>query len=564
MIQTLPSLQTAALEGDVERSVALTEELQDHADSARSAGTDPVWKAAGLIPFVGQNFTAVSEVAVSADDVMDRAVAPLVRQFDSLDWDSLTPRDGRIDVTPLEEVSPTLTSASNTLQLSYERLNGIDRSRLLPQISEPLQQAVDAMDDARQALSSAAAAAEVLPPMLGADGPRTYMVLIQNSAEIRATGGIPGAYALIRTDGGAIELVGQGSATEMGRFNPPLDVDPQQAQIYSSRLGGFLQSANLTPDFPTVAQTAKAMYEERNEGQRVDGVLAMDAVVLSKLLGVTGPVELDDIDDPLVEQLISQTALPEFLNTDNVVDTLLSDVYSEIEEPEFQDIYFAAVAGEVFSTLSEGAGDNAGLIDALTQSTEEHRLYLWSNVSDEQAVIASTQLAGAATGPTKGGASFGVYFNDGTGAKMDYYVERTVELIQSCSPDDVREYTAQVTLTNTAPADAATSLPRYVTGGAVFGVPEGHVRTNVVAYGPAQAAVAGARIDGAEVPLGSFLHGNRPVGVVTTELAPGESVTVDLAFTNVVQTDDPVLSVTPTIQPVSDVVQPTQVDASCG
>jgi hypothetical protein len=562
-IETLPQLQTAVLEGDVERSVALTTELQDYVDTARSAGTDPVWKAASLIPLIGRNFTAITEVAVTADDVVDRAVAPLIRQFDTLDWDSLTPTDGRIDVAPLEQISPTLTSAANTLQLSYERLNGLDRTGLLPQIAEPLGQAVEAMDDARHALSSAASAAEVLPPMLGADGPRSYLVLIQNSAEIRATGGIAGAYALISTDGGSIELVDQGSAGELGRFNPPLAVDPQQEQIYSSRLGGFFQSANLTPDFPTVARTTKAMWEQRNEGRNIDGVIALDAVVLSKMLGITGPVELDDIDDPVVASLIGQTALPTSLTTENVVPTLLSDVYAEIERPDLQDIYFAAVAGEIFSTLTEGEGDYAGLVDVLTQSSDEHRLYVWSNNSNEQNVIATTTLAGAATGPLKGGAAFDIYFNDGTGAKMDYYVQRTVQIVRSCSTGEYQNYTLRVTLTNTLSGDAAEALPAYVTGEGVFGVPPGSVRTNTIGYGPAQGALSSGRINDEDVPLGSFLHGNRPVGVVTTELAPGETATVELAFTNIVQTDDPTLSVTPTIQPTQDVVLPNNFTASC-
>lgn len=42
--------------------------------------------------------------------------------------------------------------------------------------------------------------------MLGADGERSYLLLIQDNAEIRATGGIPGAFAELRTDGGRLEL----------------------------------------------------------------------------------------------------------------------------------------------------------------------------------------------------------------------------------------------------------------------------------------------------------------------------------------------------------------------
>jgi hypothetical protein len=559
----LPTLQTELTSGNGEAAQRSLGELRDHTAAARDAGTDPLWKAASIIPILGPNFSAITEVTVSADDVVNRAVAPMLDSFDSLNWDSLSPTDGRIDVSPLQAVAPTLSGAANTVQLSYERLGNIDRNRLLPQVSAPLVEVIDSMDKARQALNSASSVAEVLPPMMGASGPRTYLILIQNSAEIRATGGISGAFAVIRTDNGAIDLVGQGSANDIGRFNPPLDVDPQQVQIYSTRIGGFFQSANLTPDFPTVAQTTKRMWENRNEGTTIDGVIALDAVVLSNILRATGPVELDELDDAALSLLIEQTGLPVSLTADNVVPTLLSETYARIEEPALQDEYFAAVGARVFSALADGQGDSAGLVDAIRASSEEHRLYVWSNVSAEQDVIGGTALGGAVTGPSKGGTAFDVYFNDGTGAKMDYYVRRTVQILPSCSYNGYRGFAVRVTLTNTAPADAAESLPAYVTGAGAFGVPPGIVRTNVVGYGPAQSALGTGTVDGKELPVGSYLHGNRPVGVLTAELGPGESTTVEFSFINVAQETEPVLTVTPTVQPLTAVVTPYDPGQGC-
>jgi hypothetical protein len=559
----LPRLQTELVSGDGAAAQQSLDELQAHTTEARHAGTDPVWRAVSILPILGPNFSAITEVTVSADDVVKQAVAPMLGKFDSLDWDSLTPTQGRIDVAPLQEVSPTLIGAARTTQLSYERLEDIDREQLFPEVATPLLQAIDTMDGARRALNSAAAAAEVLPPMLGADGPRTYLVLIQNSAEIRATGGISGAYALIRTDEGVIELVGQGSAADLGRFEPPIEVDPEQEQIYSSRLGTFFQSTNLTPDFPTVATTTKAMWERRNPGSGIDGVIALDAVVLADILEATGPVDLTASEDRALVDLIAPSGLPTSLTSENVVPTLLSDVYARIEDPAVQDVYFASVAGQVFSALAEGQGDSAGIVDALRKSSEEQRLYVWSDVPAEQDIIGPTALGGRITGPSKDGAAFGVYFNDGTGAKMDYYVERTVQIIGSCTNDGSREYTVRVTMTNTAPADAAESLPAYVTGAGAFGVEPGTVRTNVVGYGPERAALGTATVDAAEVPVASFIHDDRPVGVITTELAPQETTIVDLPFVDVPQEDEPAVSITPTVQRLQDVLQATDLGPGC-
>lgn len=162
-----------------------------------------------------------------------------------------------------------------------------------------------------------------------------------------------------------------------------------------------------------------------------------------------------------------------------------------------------------------------------------------------------------------GGAAFGAYFNDGTGGKMDYYVRRTVQLQRECTADGLLQYTLKATLTNAAPADAAESLPAYVTGGGAFGVPAGSVQTNFVGYGPEQAQLQTARVNGEPVPLGSHRHGGRPVGLVTTTLAPGQTATVEVDFSNVIQQSEPELDVTPTIQPISEVVMPLEGDSAC-
>jgi hypothetical protein len=560
----LPELQAAVVERDTEHISEVTARLQEHTTVARRAGTDPIWKAAGLIPFIGPNFKAVSEVTVSADDVVNRAVAPMVDTLAALDWNSLTPVDGRIDTAPLADMAPAISAAATTVELSYGRLEGIDRSELLPQIAAPLEDAVEALGGARGPINGASRASKLLPSLLGAEGSRNYLVLVQNSAEIRATGGISGALAVLTVDDGRISLTDQGSASELGRFDPPLAVDPEQEKIYSSRMASFMQSVNITPDFPTAASTAQRMWEDRHPDSRIDGVIALDPVVLANILWATGPVELGDFGDPAVDALLAETSLPAALDSTNVVPTLLSDVYAQIEEPALQDEYFAAVAGKVFGALTDVQGDGTQLIEALVTSADQGRLYLWSATSEEQDLLAETDLAGAALGPTVGGAAFGVYFNDGTGAKMDYYVRRTVQLVKTCPDDGYSLYTVKVTLTNTAPADAAASLPEYVTGGGAFGVDPGRVKTNTVSYGPAQALLQQARINGTDVPVGSFAHGNRPVGILTTELGPGETTTIEMDFSKVVQDTEPVLDITPTVQDPADVLLPPEGLRSCG
>jgi hypothetical protein len=296
---------------------------------------------------------------------------------------------------------------------------------------------------------------------------------------------------------------------------------------------------------------------ERKTGEQLDGVLSMDPVALSYVLNATGPVK---INEPPLKAIAG--GLPVELTAKNVVPTLLSNVYSSIADPNMQDAYFAGVAQEIFSKISAGSGDTKKLIDGLARGASEGRVLLWSGTPGEEAVISGYPVAGSVAGRGISPSQFGVYFNDGTGAKMDYHVKRTVQLLEQCPANGYSEVKVRITSTNTAPKDAATSLPEYVTGGGAFGVEAGSVQTNVIAYGPVQANVETAFVAGKKTGFASNRHSGRPVGSVTVLLAPGETSTVDFTFGKIVQHAEPELSVTPTVQALEDVVLPT-VPAKC-
>lgn len=538
-------------------SATLTQ-LKTHTSAAKQAADDPIWTLASTFPWLGANFGAVAEVARSAEDVTTLGLTPLVHVYSSLDWDRLAPSSAGTDLKPLQAAAPSVTAAAHAVRTSAARLDEIDADGLLPMVAEPLTEAREQLEGVTGALDAAATASQLIPDMLGSKEPRQYLLMIQNNAESRASGGIPGALAVLNADGGSLTLTSQSSATDLGAASPNIAVDAEQQHIYSSRLGKFMQDVNLTPDFPTAAKTAQSMWE-RKTGQRVAGVISIDPVALSYVLQATGPVRISSTEP----SLLARTGLPAELNGKNVVKTLLSDVYAKIEQPKLQDAYFAGVAQEIFETLSQGTGDAKALLAGISHGVEEGRILIWSSASDEQALIAKYPISGSIAGPSVAPAQFGVFFNDGTGAKMDYYVQRRVQLVRQCAKDGYEQTTVRVSSTNTAPADAATALPAYVTGDGIYGVPPGSVRTNIATYGPALANIEMATIGGKRTDFAPYLHGNRPVGMVSVQLAPGETQTLEFTFSKIVQHAEPSVFVTPTAQNVEDVILPTQ-NSDCG
>lgn len=543
-------LKTQMTNGKIAESREILGDIKDHTRSALSGVRDPLWQLSSGMPLVGTNFAAVSELAEAANSVASEAAEPLLNTFDPLTSGLLTPKGGGIDLRIFSSAAPNIVTAARTTDAVTTRLEAVDRSNLLTQIANPLDEVLQLLHSVRGPLNEAARLSGPLPEMLGSVEPRNYLILIQNNAELRATGGLAGALAVIRVDHGKIEMTAQTTASALGKFVPPIPVDPEQEHIYSNKLGKQVSGANLTPDFPTAAQTAKSMWETRF-GTSIDGVIALDPIVLSHLLRATGPLHLDSGQNTGLP-----TSLSTALTADNVTKVLLSDTYTTLDYTD-QDKFFAEAAKSVFAALTSGKAPGAELLNALAQSAVEDRLKVWSSREQEQRVLSSSAIGGSVlAGPDATPGSFGVFFNDGTGSKMDYYVRHTVQLVHECAVGGYGQTTVKVTLTNDAPIDAATSLPAGVTGGGAYGVPPGVVQTNVVAYGPPEAHVNTAIVNGTKSDFAPFIHGNRPVGVVSIRVAPGETRTLEFLFSEVSMQTQSHVVVTPTVQDVKDVVVP--------
>jgi len=527
-------VKTAIGSGDLPAAERAASQLSDRTRQAASLTSDPVWLTAEAVPWLGPNLTAVRTAAAASESVATRVVQPLVAAGEGVDLRALAIKDGRVDLAPIVKAQPAVAKARTAFIAARASVAAIDTGALVNPVAGGIDRLRDVLGTAAPEMDAIANAAKLLPAMLGADGPRDYLLAAQNPAELRATGGLIGAIALVHADQGAVTLVKQSAGTSIGPWTAPIADVPSATQgLYGPLVGRYLQDANLTPDFPLAAATASWMWTTTNGG-KVDGVIAVDPVVLSGLLTATGPVTLPSGDR---------------LTSSNAVTLLLSDVYKRYSEPAQQDAFFASAATAVFDRLSSGQANAKKLVSALAAAGESRRVLIWSAHSDDQKVLGQTTLAGGLPHSDLSNAGIGVYFNDATGAKMDYYLGTSVAAGAAvCRADGKPSTVVRVTLTNRAPADAATALPAYVTGAGTYGVSPGSIRTRVSVYGPSGGLLAATQSDGANYSTVAGVDRGRPVSLFTVELAPGESRTVTVQFLNQ-QQSSPNLSVvtTPTL-----------------
>jgi hypothetical protein len=488
-------------------------ELQLETRAARSDTRDPVWRLAAHTPTAGDDLAAVRTVASALDDLAHDGLPPLVETAGTLDVGAVTPKDGRIDLARLQRAAPRLAAANAALSRARDRIAAIAVDGLVGPIKAAVVGLLDDLDSALDTTATAARCAALLPPMLGAGGPREYLVLFQNLAEVRATGGMPGAYVVVRADLGRISIVDQGTAAGLKPFNRPvLKLATSDRALYRDRLGKFPANINLTPHFPTAGRLAQEMYRRRT-GRTVDGVLATDPVALSYLLRAIGKVSVPNGAD---------------LTAANAVPVLLSRMYAREVSLEEQDRYFGAAAKAVFEAVVQRAFNPSKLLAELARAAGERRLLVWSARPAESKLLAGTVLEGVMPASDGAQPTVGVFLNDGSGAKLGYYLTQSADLAVAggCRADGRRELTLRVTLGSTAPR---TGLSPYVLGMGLAGDPY-TVRTVVSIYSSTGGVVDAMALDGQPTPFGSGRDRRRAVGIVTVDLKPGTKRTLEVSL----------------------------------
>ncbi|WP_328460717.1 DUF4012 domain-containing protein [Actinoplanes sp. NBC_00393] len=506
-------LRQELVDTDLDAARGTVVELQRETRSARDATDGWDWATASRIPFVGDDITTVRTVSRTLDELTHGGLPPLLDAASLLGPETWAPSGGKLNVANISAASSRIATGLAAIQSARRSVATIGTAGLTDQLSAAVREMSDGLADAERLVGVVDRAARLLPGLLGARGPRHYLVLFQNNAEVRATGGMPGAYVVVKADAGAVSISDGGSTTsDLQPFDSPvLRLSTDMESLYTDRLATFPANVNLTPDFPLAAQLARAMYQKRKR-LAVDGVIATDPVALSYLLRVTGAVKVSG---------------GEPLTADNAVRLLLSEVYSRYPDPSDQDTYFSAAAQAVFAALLTGRGEPQGFISAIARAAGERRLLVWSADPEEEAIVTDTVLAGRMPNDDGRTPTVGVFLNDGGGSKLSYYLVPSAMLrVGDCETDGGRAMRLKVTIGSTAPRSG---LPDYVTGLALSG-DKYTSRTNVMIFSPTGGAVESVEEDGELIDFGTGMERNRGVGVITLDLPPGKTRTLDITL----------------------------------
>ena len=516
MARQLPSVVAS---GDLAATRSLVYDTLGSVDRAVQATSDPVWGVAETMPWFGDDAAAVGVVAqhshalTSAFAVLPDIAANLARP----------PADGAVvDVAALAEAHEPLSIAAQAATAARADVDAVELGGLLPPVASGVGALQSLLDQAEPVLQAAAQMTGVLPGVLGADGARTLLVMLQNNAELRTGGGITGSFALLTADGGVLSLQEQADSSEFRRRSEPIMPLPEgTTALYGDGVGRFVQNTSMTADFAITAELASAWWHGRT-GTTPDAVMSLDPLVVRALIEASGPIPLSDGSQ---------------LTTDNLVERLLVEPYVNLNAQE-QTVFLQGVTEALFGTLTGRSVDPLVWGRALAEPIGAGRLSLWSPDPSAQAVLSGTVLGGAAARHTAAGPdAFAVYFNDTTGGKMDVFLNTAIKVEASCRTDGRAEAAVTLVLDSDAPADSAERFRPSVTGGGLWGVPPGQIGTIASVAAPEGWSVAGVERDGAVQPSTQAVEAGFPTAAAELRLNPGESGTLVFRFVGPVQPD---------------------------
>lgn len=490
--RALGQLSTALADGDIEARDAAVRTFTSRAAAAANRTNDWTWTGLGWLPAVGDDVKGVSALSASLDALAQGALGPLLIVVDALDGVS---GDGGVDIAAIKELRAPLGFARAGAQRATDLVDGYVSDGYVSELREPFDDYSRVVSELTDGLVAAESAAEVIPQMLGGEGPRDYLLVFQNNAEIRATGGLAGSWARVHAEDGVLTMEEQGSGTDFPTLDQPVvPLTEEELALYGPEIGRFFRNPGFTPDFTRAARIFQGFWD-RYADIPIDGVVAVDPVALSYVLAGTGPVDVEGTE----------------LTSQNASDTLLSQIYAAFPDPDDQDAAFEGAARAIFTAATSDLDDPIAFAKGLLRATREQRFLVSSFDQSVQAQLEGQKITGDYASASADEPRVDIGLNDATGAKMSYYLRYDVGLSAVRCADGVQVVAGSMRLWQTITPEAARALPAYVNGGGVYGTRPGGQLVVVRIYGPAGGRVIDVAVDGVAVDVTAKEIDGRPV-----------------------------------------------------
>jgi hypothetical protein len=274
-------------------------------------------------------------------------------------------------------------------------------------------------------------------------GPRRYLVVAANNAEMAAGAGLPLAVTTVDINHGT-PVFGQWKwSGDLPLPGDEVPMAPELAALWSfASPNGDLRRALVSPRFSSTAPLLAAEYEAAT-GSKVDGVVLIDIVGLQKIVAARN-------------QATPTAALP----AAQIIPELLHDQYIAIDgtligSHEQREEKLSSQAAQAASLLLAPDTDPLKLAKGLADAIAGRHVLMWSTSPVEQQAFVALGAAGELTDH-----SVMVNLQNVASNKLDWFARLSSSMAMERLPNGDQHVTVNVTIVNNVPAGE----PAYVAG----------------------------------------------------------------------------------------------------
>ncbi len=266
-------------------------------------------------------------------------------------------------------------------------------------------------------------ALENLPYFLGQEETKTYLVIFQNDAELRPSGGFLTAYAILEVENGQVTPVLSQDIYDLdARFGRQIEAPRPIAEYLPNVYYWNLRDMNLSPDFIVSMDTFYQHYQTVPGAREVEGILAVDTKFLSSLLEVLGPIGVAGWGDFSAEPDDRCDGCPQVVyRLESIITRPLGTLVSDRK---------AVIGPLMHSILLNMTGSPAekipDLFQAMIGGIRQKNVLFYALEEDKQAAVEGLDMSGRIKDFPQGD-YFLLVDTNFAGAKSNLFIEQEIE-----------------------------------------------------------------------------------------------------------------------------------------
>ncbi len=390
-------------------------------------------------------------IGIETGDLVIKAIAPYADLMgfngSSTDAPTLDTAEKRIIFVAetVEKLSPQMDSISGKLGAISNELSGINSKRYPTSLFG--REVRGQIDTLKKTVAGAATSIgqfqpiiKLLPDLLGNPDTKKYLIMFQNDAELRPTGGFLTAYATMTITKGKIEPgISNDIYTLDAGFKKKVPA-PQPIKDYLPLVYNWnLRDMNLSPDFKTSMDTFTTYMSEVPNRPDFDALIAIDTQVPVRILQVLGPIGVPGYGGKFSADLDPRCNCPQVIYE---LENIITRPTYEIREGR-KSILGPLMNSMLANMMGSPKAKWAEFFNIFTESIEQKHLLMYFRELDMQNAV-ETLGAGGRINDYDGDY---LHINDTNfaGAKSNMFVSQEVEQVIGIGSDG--SLTKKLTLT---------------------------------------------------------------------------------------------------------------------